>query len=344
MSSDTDCSILLKLRKQLCEESRAMAKYALSNGLTVPADTLQALDAFALHGCADNAEPPAAIDLAPLIAAHQALCNIVKPALPGTLRLLGQEQESKSPWLIFGPLPIIRYMMIAGLLSLVLFISLALSHNVAEGAGNILKSNGLELLENLLFFLAAAGLGASFAALYKASSYIAQGNFDTTYNSSYWIRFCLGLISGLVLSVMVSDNVLTMPAVASGGAGALGAASGTASAPTLAGSSGNFFDPAFIRPLLAMLGGFSADLLYTILNRLVETLGSLFQGSTKNLIDIKQQEADARLATLKAQNQIDLAMKLVALQREVGTAANPADIQAKIDKLLNDVMPNSGNS
>lgn len=133
---------------------------------------------------------------------------------------------------------------------------------------------------------------------------------------------------------MVSNNALHGVSGAQSGAGAASSAA--------AASAAGFLDPAFLRPLLAMLGGFSADLLYTILNRLVETVASLFQGSAKDMLDMKRQEADAQLAASKVQSQIDLAAKLVKLQQEVGSGTNPAEVQAKIDKLLSDVMPGTG--
>lgn len=335
MSKDSDPYAHLNIREQLIQESHSMAKYAISNGSQVPVDVLKTIESFArhpAHKAANDAPPPESLDLQPLIFAHQTLSGIVKPALPRTLLLLDKEQNTTNRFLqIFGPVPIIRQMMAAALFCLTLFILLSLSQDVAVNEGNMLRSHGWVLLQNLMFFLAAAGLGASFAALYKANAYIMQGTFDPVFQASYWIRFCLGLISGLVLSVMVADNAIS---------NAHQAAKGALDAASAAGTD-YFLDPAFLRPMLAMLGGFSAELLYTILNRLVETVGSLFQGSTKNLIEIKQQGAEIRLAADKAQSQIELAAKLVKLQQEVGNAANPAEIQAKLDQILKDVMPDN---
>ncbi|OGS92650.1 MAG: hypothetical protein A2061_07185 [Gallionellales bacterium GWA2_59_43] len=341
MHKNCDPYARLGISEQLYQESRAMAEHALSNGYQVPVDVVKTIERFASllpsrHPKETSDEP--GVDLEPLIVAHQTLSSIVKPALPRTLLLLDREQDCNSRWLILGPVPIIRQMMVAALISLTAFIILSLSPDVASNAGNMLKSDGLVLLQNLLFFLAAAGLGAGFAALYKANSFIMQGTFDPSYHASYWIRFCLGLISGLVLSVMASDNVLSS---AQGAATAtLDAASAVATTSTM--ESNGFLDPAFIRPMLAMLGGFSAELLYTILNRLVETVGSLFQGSTKNLLEMKQQEAEARLAANKTQSQIELAARLVKLQQEIGNGSDPAEIQAKLDQMLKDVMPDTG--
>jgi len=319
------------IREQLFQECRAMANFSFANGLHVPVNVAKAIDEFTDTDSSpkesDTAPVKAKPDLERLVTAHHVLSFLIKPALPRTILLLDCEQNTGSWLKILGPVSIIRQMMVALIFSLAAFIFLAISPDVSVGAGDILESDGLKLLQNLLFYIAAAGLGAGFAALYKANSYIAQGTFDPTYDASYRIRFCLGLIAGLVLSVMVSDT-------------ALQAAGGTTSAGTNAQYS--ILDPTLLRTMLAMLGGFSAGLLYTILNRLVETVESLFKGSTKNLVDMKQQEADVQLAASKVQSQINIASKLTKLQREMGGDISPADIQAKIDKLLNEVMPDAG--
>jgi len=194
--------------------------------------------------------------------------------------------------------------MMASIISLVLFVVFVLSADVSTsvaGGENILALDGLKLLNNLVFLISAAGLGAGFAALYKANSFITQGTFDPTYHVSYWIRFFLGLIAALVLSVMVSGD-------------ALDAHQGSTQADSTLYA---FLDPGLLRPMLAMLGGFSADLLYTIMNRLVETVESLFRGSTKNFIAVKQEEANALLAASKVQSKIDVALKLLKFQQEL---------------------------
>ena len=69
--------------------------------------------------------------------------------------------------------------------------------NTANIGQEWLVLSGHVLLYNLLFLIAAAGLGASFQALFQANRYVVAGTFDPKYESSYWIRFVLGLIAGL---------------------------------------------------------------------------------------------------------------------------------------------------
>ena len=150
------------------------------------------------------------------------------------------------------------------------------------GAGTIFSLDGIPLLLNLFLYVSAAGLGASFAGLYKANQYITNGTFDPAYSASYWIRFFLGLISGLMLAVLISKN--TMEGI-------------------------TLLEDGVIRPLLGIVGGFSADLLYTFLSRMVESLKSLFEGSVKQAVDLKVQEMQARM---KAQGRVNELISKIA--------------------------------
>ncbi|MDP2223842.1 hypothetical protein, partial [Nitrosomonas sp.] len=252
------------LRYQLYREARAMAEYALANGKTVPEPVVRTIDEFTIQdntGLSNQINVRADLDIGGLLAAHNALTKIVEPAKPNTILLLDIEQGVTSFMKFLGPVSLIRQMMIAAIFSLVLFIGLSLTEEVSHDSGNIMSQDGVELLLNLMFYLAAAGLGASFAALYKANTFIANGTFDPTYHASYWIRFFLGLIAGLILAVMVSEAYFSKHL-----------------------SEAAFLEKGIVRPLLAMLGGFSADLTHTVLSRLVETIRSLFTGSPKDKI------------------------------------------------------------
>lgn len=328
MSGQIDHDERFILREQLYRECCAMTEYSLAHGLSVPVKVVKAIEqvydslpSLIMENETGKTTPVIEPDIEPLINAHQILSNIVKPALPGTIHLLDIEKRSKSWWSMLGPVPIIRQMTVAALISMFLFIAMPLSSHVCGiQSGEMTQQYGLDLLLNFIFYLSAAGLGASFAALYKGMSYITKGTFDPTHQASYWIRFLLGLISGLVLSVMISKDFIAYIVNPD--------------------EQKIFFEKELIRPIVAMLGGFSADLLYTILIRFVETVESLFKGSTKNLVEMKQQEANSRLEASKTQSQIDLATKLVKLQQDIGNSPNNDDIQKKIAQLVDDVIPN----
>ncbi len=312
----------LSLRRQLYLECRAMAEFGLAKGKTVPADIITTIESFEAEientPVTDPKAPkPARHAIDDLVSSHDRLVKIVEPATPQTILLLDMEQEASSLMKFLGPVALVRQLMIVSIVSLALFVGLSISDYVKADAGNIYESDGgISLLINLVFFLASAGLGASFAALYKANTYITNGTFDPTHQASYWIRFFMGLISGLILAVFISDDAMgDNPMIQKG----------------------------IIRPLLAILGGFSADLVYTILIRLVETTRSLFDGSAQDQIAAKAQEAKIKSAGSAMQTQMKVTGDLVKLQQELGQTTDPAEIQAKLSALINKTLPGNSN-
>ena len=309
---------MLNLREQLYYETRAMAEYALANGLGVQAVTIRTLEAFEYSVVDDEHKVANSKNLVidDLVRAHSALVKLVEPAKPSTILLLDVGKKSNGLLKFLGPVSLVRQLMVAAIISLILFMSLVLSASVNPDGGNILESDGIPLLLNLLFFLAAAGLGASFSALYKANTFISDGTFDPTYSSSYWVRFFLGLISGLILSVIISKHFFDDPR-----------------------ASTTMLEPGIMRPLLAMLGGFSADLAHTILSRLVETVESLFRGSAKSLINAQVMDKQSRLANIQIQQQSKMAVNLLQLQQQISTSENSTEVKAAINKMLANIVP-----
>ncbi|OQW42930.1 MAG: hypothetical protein A4S08_10645 [Proteobacteria bacterium SG_bin4] len=307
------------IRYQLYREARAMAEYALANGKTVPESVIRTIDAFIIqqeHGLNDPINIRLDLDIGELLAAHCALAKIVEPAKPKTILLLDIEQGVAGFLKFLGPVSLIRQMMIAAIVSLILFIGLSLTEEVSHDSGNIMMQDGYELLLNLMFYLSAAGLGASFAALYKANTYIANGTFDPTYHASYWIQFFLGLIAGLILAIMVSEAYFSKHL-----------------------SETPFLEKGIIRPLLAMLGGFSADLTHTVLSRIVETVRSLFTGNPRDQMTNKKKALQNDFAAQHNQEKMHMASNLVTLQQIINSGATAEELNQKIDLILKDTLP-----
>ncbi|HEX2052763.1 MAG TPA: hypothetical protein VHJ78_03420, partial [Actinomycetota bacterium] len=236
------------LEDQMLRGCYAMARYALGSGKAVPANIMDSLhllktaglDASELPG--PSGKPQSAIAL--LTRAHTQLSQIVAPATPRTLLLVEEDRQDLSRWRFLGPVRIIRRLMAVGLVCLLGFIVTTISP-WGTGRVNLAQDWGLPLLANELLLLFAAGIGAAFAALFKVNSYVTEGTYDPRYDASYWARFALGLLAGMVLALLIPvDDVNSR----------LG------------------------QPILALLGGFSASVVYRLLARLVETLESLVQG------------------------------------------------------------------
>jgi hypothetical protein len=233
----------VELPQQLLAECRVMAQYALTSGKKIPPSTVQFLDYCTRSSdYALNDET-----LEKLVTAHSSLTEIVKPARPDTLLLLADTTQTSWLCRVLGPVALIRQLTVIAVVFVVLFITLTV-FQFDDSLASSRQDLAIFAFLRLLYYLAAAGLGAAFAALFKANGYIVAATFRLQYAFSYWIRFTLGLVAGLLLATFVPvreapDSIIS-------------------------------FSPA----LLALLGGFSASVLYRILTRLIDALEWVVQG------------------------------------------------------------------
>lgn len=113
---------------------------------------------------------------------------------------------------------------------------------------NFFKS---ELGRGFLSFLNSifgAGLGAAFYILIRTQKYLVNRSFDPKYNNVYLARFATGVVSGFLLSIFIKDHL----------------------------PGGNL---AKLTPgMIAILGGFSAEAVEQILQRMVEVLVTFVRG------------------------------------------------------------------
>ena len=289
---------------QLLCEIRAMAQYALASGMTVtPADAGH----FARIENLETTEQDCAQRMSDLAKLHNRLAKLIAPATPRTILLLARESRKKGPFLFLGPIPLVRRLMLVACLSLVAFLLLSLSPyvNEATDAGDPLRGSGIPLLYNHLFLLAAAALGASFAALMRVYRYIDEGTYDPRYESSYWIRFVLGIIGGVILAQILQVDP------------------------------GEELQHTAGRPAMAMLGGFSSSLVYQILNRLLASVERLVRDDSGRQLETERQAAKTEVAQGVAAERVRLATDLLALRARLGDdgAANTS-IQSLVDRLL----------
>ncbi len=303
----------LTMVDQLILECTAMAKFGFSSGLDIPPKLIQTLEAY-VHGKVPKLGKSEGVsgsemdDIRPLIQVHERLANIVEPAKPRTILLMDMETKRAGKFKFLGVVPFIRRMMFATIACLVMFIGISLSPHINNepNSWNLFQSAGWALLLKELFLLSAAGLGASFTTLFRANRFIVEGTFDPKYESSYWIRFSLGFIAGMILATLIpiEESVRTD----------------------------------FGKPLLAMLGGFSADLVYRVIARVIETLEALFRGDTRTMVKAQKEQVRARAVEEKIKTRVSMASKVVKLQQELDTNMPPEVIKKKIGKLLDNVM------
>ena len=294
------------VQRDLARECNAMASYSLASGLKLPNVVVETIEKLSVKDeTSSGSAEGAPVTVASLNHAHQTLSTIIMPAKPRTILLLAEESEKANMLQFLGKVPLVRQLMLASVLFLALFVSLSLSPDVKTDAGGILDSEGLPLLFNLLFLISSAGLGASFAALFQANHYIVNGTFDPKYESSYWIRFFLGIIAGMLLAELIPM----------GGEG-----------------------ESFGKPTLAMLGGFSAALVYSLLNRMVEMVEAMFAPDQSAI------EAAVREMELSMREQIEEirrnAAKRVTVARGMVLAGEPTeDISEFLNESFDDLYP-----
>ncbi|HEX8002654.1 MAG TPA: hypothetical protein VF519_08155 [Mycobacteriales bacterium] len=265
----------------LAEDVRLMLDHALATGRPVHPSWLEAA----------RLDPSAPDAVRRLGRAHDGLAALVAPATPRTLRYLAAANG--------GPrrrLPLLRWLAVLSMAFLVGFVALALDSDVGSKAADFETGSGHELLVNMLFQLCAAGLGATFAALFAVNTKLRDHSLDPRDEFATWVRIVLGLVAGLVLAQLapVDDGGRT-----------------------------------FGRPMLALLGGFSVDVVSQTLRRLVD-LASSIVAPVAETGEAARAAADARDLQLK----VGVAQRLVRVRATLdGSAA------AEVDALIAELAP-----
>jgi hypothetical protein len=297
----------INLRQYLLEESYAMVKHLSANGKDIPVETSQILKC--------NVEELNSLEISDqeILKLHRALSKKIAPARPKTVWLLCKESHRKK-WLKFlGPVGLVRRLMVIAIISLICFIAVSLSPqiNLENIQSGIYALSGTKLLIVMSFLLTSASLGASFNNLFQANQYIVKNIYDPKYESSYWIRYVLGIIAGIMLAV-----VIPIPDVNEANDAHFAVAS---------------------RPMLAMLGGFSASLVYRILFRIIYSVESIFIGK-------QSEETERKLAVLQSSNDNELengrqqfVNKLLQLQSQVNQGKSSKEIDEEVQKMISEI-------
>ncbi|HEU4581517.1 MAG TPA: hypothetical protein VFS67_24835 [Polyangiaceae bacterium] len=323
------------LVRQALAEAEAMASYALAQGNSVPCELLEALTQLRDELCngSDCPNPGSDLPARPVASGvvrrlgqlHQRLARLVAPATPRTLLLIAEHREAAGRLQFLGPVRLLRQLIFLALAFLIALLALSLhpTMTAANVAAGFFEHAGLEHLFCQGFLLCAAGLGACFSALFEVNRYVGRGVYDPKYDASYWSRLVLGLMAGIMLAELVGPQFL-QGASAAGDAGK--AAGTTASA-------------AFAKPTLALLGGFSASVVYRILQKLVRAVESLVTGELDPLVRQREEALRAQLGADGIEARLQLAQRLLVLQSSL---ASSPDAQARVVELLREFLSAEG--
>jgi hypothetical protein len=292
----------LSISEQLLHESLAMAQYALASGMSVPPSVVAMLE---LERATPGTDVPAVAKV------HAQLSRLVLPATPRALLLLGPDHGANGVRAMLGSVGLVRRMMIAAVVSMVVYMAMGLTEAVNATVRTVQNSHGWVLLANEVAWLAAAAMGASFAILMQVSGYVVKRNYDPRYEPSYWIKFFLGVMAGFILVQIVPFAQISSA------------------------------DPNLSQLMIALVGGFSASAVFRILTRVVEAVESIFRGDAKD--EIKRRESDARSRASQETSQVrmDLAAQVVRLQQAVSTGADPVALSARLRDILCTLVPDS---
>lgn len=302
-----DTTQKIKLQHYLLEECFAMTKHLSAYGKEIPMSASSILN-FNMKDCSS-------IDITEkeVLKLHKELSKKIAPASPKTVWLLYKESQSSRILSFLGPVKLIRRLMLVTLLSLIFFILISCSKQIsAENISeSIYKLNGVPLFIVLSFYLVSASLGATFSSLFKINRYIINNTYDPKFEASYWILYVLGVIAGIMLAVIIpipneSANKSLQMAVAS-------------------------------RPMLAMLGGFSAALVYRILFRMVFAVESLFVGKQEDQLDSKIAGIQSINEMEKENEKQKFINQLLSLQGQLTNGKTSAEINDEIQKKINDI-------
>lgn len=293
------------LRGQLEVECEAMMRYAFASGIRVPSEIGLQVSGFAPEprdtvGSGQPADPKR------LVETHNQLAALVAPATPRTILYA----TSAKPGLLgnFGAIPLLRQLALMAWMALGVLVGAVTSGYAGSGTpGSMAASNavGVVVVVNQLFFAAAATLGACFFALFKAQRYVGKTTFDPLYIPVYWTRVVLGVLAGMILANFLSiDGVIGL------------------------------VPDHLERVSVALLGGFSADAVFTILTRLVEAFNSLVQGSGSDAVAAEKQKCESRLNQERDRNKLSRANELISLRNKLSSAGDAKELEANVNQLI----------
>lgn len=292
------------LAEQMLDEARRMVRHATRIGLRVPPHAVQVISECERALREGEESEGSGKSLRRLVRLHGTLAELVAPATPSSIRETDEAVDPVSSW---RNVKFLRTMLSLSGIALVVYVALLAVEQVVE-----LGHWGPVLFQVML--IAAAGLGASFHALFLANRHIVDRTFDPKYNNSYYIRFVLGLIAGPILANLIFCD---------GGIGEMRADAG-------GGSLVHLLAPTSV----SLLGGYSADAVNRILNRLVEAIVTLVRGETSDIVRAKEMEMKATQTRSRLEMRRRIASKIIDMKRRVGDE----EAGRMLDRLLDEVI------
>jgi len=184
-----------------------------------------------------------------IIDAYNLLVKNVSPATPKSIQFIKQLHSQEKEKSFLYKLPLLRNLIILTLVFLTLFIVTGMSPDVNNDSldKGIMNNNGLNLLLNIGFLASVSGLGVLFFLLKKVSASVKEATLLPEETISYATQIVLGIVSGLIVSEIISFYEVNPQDI-------------------------NLFN----KTILALIGGFSSDSIFSILEGIISKVKSIF--------------------------------------------------------------------
>jgi hypothetical protein len=284
---------LIKNINSLIYGVKLMVEYAASKGKEIDAnDVVEIENIFAKKISDDLNKVELAKYYSEIIGIHSRLSLLIKPATAKSL--LATESRLGGLFYKNQAIKLITWITICSLVILILL--------------NIFSFKSFVEGQIYLKILFASALGAGFSILTKIKKYIVNRTFEPRYNQGYLVTFIIGIIAGVILSIVFAEMV---------GKTEMGTFDSDAM-PLKIGMT-----------VIAIVGGYSARAVSRILERIAETLEAFVKGGIQDQVENEKEKTKAQ----EKQKTIALLQKI----KEEGTKSG-FDLQKSLDELLSQYL------
>ncbi len=184
-----------------------------------------------------------------LINAHNLLCKNIAPATPKSIEYTKKLHTKGQGKTFFSQLPLVRNLIILALFFLIIFIFTGQTEAVNNDSLDLgmMSNHGSSLLLNLGYLASVSGLGVLFSILKRVSGSVINGTLVPEETMEYAAQIVLGIIAGLLMSEVIVFYTKDAESI-------------------------NLFN----KSVLALIGGFSSEAIFSILQGLIDRIKAIF--------------------------------------------------------------------
>ncbi len=226
-----------QVKAELRDEINNMLSFAVFNGTIINTEIIAQLKQD---------------DIESLVNTHNLLCKNVAPATPKSIKYIRTVKQDVTSNMKLRKIPLVRNLILLAIIFLAVFILTGMSEGVNDASldKGILGNSGWPLLLNLAFLSSIAGLGVLFYLLKSVTVAVKSSTLVPEDNIYYFALIVLGVISGLIVSEIISVYDKDPDTI-------------------------NLFN----KSVLALIGGFSSDAIFSVLQGIIERIKAIFISS-----------------------------------------------------------------